>query len=103
MSDNQNSTDTIQKLLSISLKDWVVIVGVIVGISTYYVNTAGDNAKRTAQMETITSNLAEIKSLQKEMQAEQRSNHKELDKRTTDNAVEIKVLQQRMNDYDKRR
>jgi uncharacterized protein YdbL (DUF1318 family) len=103
MPDNQNNTETIPKLLNIPLKDWAIIIGIIGAVFTYYVNTAGDSAKRAAQMETILTKLAETQSLLKEIQADHKANYKELEKRTTENSVNIKVLEQRLNEYDKRR
>lgn len=103
MPNSQNTSETIEKLSRIPLKDWAIIIGIIGGILTYYINTAGSNAKSVAQNEQVLKEISEMKSLIKEIQVENRNNYKELDKRTTDNSVSIKVLEQRLNEYDKRR
>lgn len=103
MADNQNSNETIPKLLNIPIRDWAYIIGGLFALGTWWVNTAGSSAKSEAQQQTLLKEMADLKTMVKELQADHRNNYKELDKRTTDNAVSIKVLEQRMNEFDKRR
>lgn len=93
MAYDQNSTETIPRLLNIPLKDWAIIFGIIGGLFMYYINTAGENAKRDAQMETMMLNSAETKSLLKEIQVEQRTYNKESDTRMRSMELRISILE----------
>lgn len=93
MANDQNSNETIPKLLNIPLKDWAIIFGIIGGLFMYYINTAGENAKRDAQMDTMILNSSETKSMIKEMQIEQRTYNKESDSRIRGIELRLGILE----------
>lgn len=93
MANDQNSNETIPKLLNIPLKDWAIIFGIVGGLFMYYINTAGENAKRNAQMDTILVKLAETQSLIKEMQSDHKTNYKDLEAKYNSLSVRLSILE----------
>ena len=93
MANDQNSNETIPRLLNIPLKDWAIIFGIVGGLFMYYINTAGENAKRNAQMDTILVKLAETQSLIKEMQSDHKTNYKDLDAKYNSLSVRLSILE----------
>lgn len=93
MANDQNSNETIPKLLNIPLKDWAIIFGIVGGLFMYYINTAGENAKRSVQMETILVKLAETQSLIKDMQADHKTNYKDLEAKYNSLSVRLTILE----------
>lgn len=104
MDDNKNSSKTNNEtnwLSKSTLKDWQVIVGLLVVLGGGWWNLATNNANTKSEMGVLTKEIAELKVIVKDGNAEQKEANNVITKGTNANTVGIEILKVRVENIEK--